>query len=104
MSSYPLAQAASSNGLESWNHNILSFDLDGLESAAEDPSRPVLYKIYRATTPGGQSFLTPTATTYRTDFCDTTAVPATSYCYVVRAQDYSTNEEANVVEWCDQAM
>ncbi|MCP3978337.1 MAG: DUF1565 domain-containing protein, partial [bacterium] len=69
-------------------------------SEAEDDSRPVLYRIYRAETPGGQNFGTPTTTTYRTDHCDTGLSSATTYCYVVRALDYSSNGETNTTEVC----
>ncbi len=88
-------------GLESANGATGEVCLDW--EAATDPSRPVLYKIYRSETSGGQNFAAATDTTYRTDYCDTTVVGLTNYCYVVRAEDYSVNEESNVGEFCAAA-
>ncbi|MCP3982503.1 MAG: DUF1565 domain-containing protein, partial [bacterium] len=71
---------------------------------ADDPARPISYQIYRALSPGGQTFATPTATTYRTGYCDTTVEAETVYCYVVRAEDYVGNEDGNTVELCTTSV
>ncbi|MCP3978416.1 MAG: DUF1565 domain-containing protein, partial [bacterium] len=86
------------DGLESLEAGSNQVCLDWSE--ADDPSRPVLYSIYRAATPGGQTFVTATATTYRTSYCDGTVPPGTTACYVVRAEDYAGNGETNTVELC----
>ncbi len=70
-----------------------------------DPATDVLsgvsfYRIYRATTSGGQNFASPTASvTGAVGFYeDTSVVAGTTYYYVVRAEDGEGNEDANTAE------
>jgi hypothetical protein len=68
---------------------------------ASDPvDPPIVYNVYRATTPGGEDFSKPTFTT-ATDALSYEATGlsfSTTYYFVVRAQDVSKNEDTNVVE------
>ncbi len=70
-------------------------------SPATDPegSTPILYRVYRATTSGGQNFGAPADSTHRADgFADNFLQNGTTYYYVVRAVDAFGNEEGNTVE------
>jgi hypothetical protein len=67
-------------------------------STASDTSPPIHYRIYRATSPGGQDFGSPVGTTDALTYRDTTVANWTSYYYVVRAADALGNEEANTTE------
>jgi len=72
-------------------------------SAATDnvtPSSNIVYLIYMATTSGGQSFVTPTATTApgATTYTLAGLSPNTMYYIVVRARDEAGNTDANTVE------
>lgn len=71
-------------------------------SATPDVTPPeyVTYKVYRATTVGGESFGSPLATTAhgQLGYLDAAVTPGTTYYYVVRATDLTGNQETNVVE------
>jgi hypothetical protein len=71
-------------------------------NAAKDdvtPSSEIVYKIYRATTPGGENF---SRRTYRTVGTTSFETPLLStgktFYFVVRARDRAGNEEANTIE------
>jgi hypothetical protein len=66
--------------------------------AATDPSVPIKYYVYKATSSGGQDYNQPDTTT-----TDTTVVLATlsrfqAYYFVVRAEDAAGNRDTNRVE------
>jgi hypothetical protein len=72
-------------------------------SAAVDnraPPAEIVYNIYWSTTPGGQSFSIPGATSAPGALSGTALglTPNTEYFFVVRAQDPSGNEDSNTVE------
>ncbi|MEW6534147.1 MAG: S8 family serine peptidase [Candidatus Auribacterota bacterium] len=68
-------------------------------SPAYDPSYPVSYNIYRATTSGAQDFNTPLHTLADlTKYTDNTVTNGIMYFYVVRAIDALGNEDNNTVE------
>ncbi len=67
-------------------------------SAATDPSLPITYLIYQATTSGTENYSLPTYTTQTTTFNVTGLNPSTNYYFVVRAQDNSGNIDSNIVE------
>ncbi len=62
-----------------------------------DPSLPITYNIYYSTTPGGQDFSTPDATTLDIGTQITGLQNGGTYYFVVRAQDSAGNEETNTV-------
>jgi hypothetical protein len=63
-----------------------------------DPSTPITYFIFYATTSGGQTFLTPDASTPNTTIQITGLQDGVDYYFVVRARDAAGNWESNVVE------
>jgi len=65
-----------------------------------DPAGALVYHVYAATSPGGQNFSSPTATTApgATSQVLSTLNPSTSYFIVVRAQDTSGNRDSNAVQ------
>ena len=72
-------------------------------TAATDNSTPqaqIVYLVYQATTPGGESFATPTYTTApgATSFAVTGLAASTAYYFVVRAEDTSGNIDGNTVQ------
>jgi hypothetical protein len=70
----------------------------GWPAAVESCSGPVAYEVYRSTDPGfvpGPSTLV--ATTFVTDFVDTSITPGTQHTYLVRAKDNLGNAEFNDV-------
>jgi alpha-tubulin suppressor-like RCC1 family protein/sugar lactone lactonase YvrE len=74
------------------------------EAASDDmtPSSEIVYKIYQATTPGGEDFSEPTYTTApgATSF-ETPVLPfskTTTFYFVVRAEDKAGVEDLNTVE------
>lgn len=71
-------------------------------TAATDNITPssIVYLIYRATTSGGESYATPTATTASgaTSFTDTGLTSGATYYYVVRAKDQAGNIDSNSVQ------
>jgi parallel beta-helix repeat protein len=69
-------------------------------SAATDPSTPITYNIYWATTSGGQNFSTPNATS-SSDTGDTVSglINDQIYYFVVRAEDSYGNEDTNFEEF-----
>jgi hypothetical protein len=72
-------------------------------SAASDNTTAagnIVYRIYRATTSGGQSFAAPTYTSTpgATSFIATGLSPQTRYYFVVRAVDQAGNQDANTVQ------
>ncbi len=64
------------------------------------PQGSMQYLIYMSTTPGGQSFTSPSFTTSpgATSFSVTELTPATTYYFVVRAKDEAGNIDGNAVE------
>jgi hypothetical protein len=72
-------------------------------AAATDDVSPadfLTYLVYRAGTPGGQSFAVPTYTTLpgATSFAATDLLPSTPYYFVVRVRDQAGNVDGNTVE------
>jgi hypothetical protein len=67
-------------------------------SAASDPDIPITYKIYYATSSGGQNFSTPDITTQDISYQVTGLINDQTYYFVVRAEDIYGNEETNAVE------
>jgi len=66
------------------------------DEALESCSAPVLFEVHRSTDPGfvpGPA--TVVATTFATDFVDTSLTPGTAHTYLVRAKDSQGNQEAN---------
>jgi predicted GH43/DUF377 family glycosyl hydrolase len=63
-----------------------------------DPSLPISYYVFYSTTPGGQDFLTPDATTPNLSIDVTGLIDGVPYYFVVRARDSVGNEETNTVE------
>ena len=65
-----------------------------------DPSGSIVYNIYMAQTPSGQTFATPTATTLPGALSEVVGglQPSTAYYFVVRAMDTAGNEDTNLVE------
>ena len=70
--------------------------------AADDVDAPglIVYNVYGSTVSGGQNFLVPDVTSAPGATSEVAGglVPSTTYFLVVRAQDSSANEEANMVE------
>jgi hypothetical protein len=64
------------------------------------PSSEIVYRIYRATTAGGEHFSTPTYTTAAgvTSFETPRLTTARTFYFVVRARDRAGNEDSNKVE------
>ncbi len=69
-------------------------------TAAADPTGPITYLIYRATSPGGENYSAPTYTTAGTSFTATPLASPANYCFVVHAQDAAGNVDTNTVEQC----
>ncbi len=65
---------------------------------ATDPSYPITYNIYMATTAGGQNFASPNYVTDQTSIEVGGLITDQPYYFVVRAQDSAGNEDANAVE------
>jgi len=69
-------------------------------AAATDPSTPITYNIYWATSSGGQNFVTPNQTsTLGTGDSVTGLANGTPYYFVVRAEDSQGNEDTNTTEF-----
>ena len=69
-------------------------------AAATDPSTPITYDIYWATTAGGENYATPSQTsTSATGATVTGLTDGTPYYFVVRAKDSAGNEDTNTVEY-----
>ena len=72
------------------------------ETASDNktPSRAIVYKIYQATSPGGENFSQPTYTTKRGRLSfDTPPLASTeAFYFVVRAIDTAGNEDTNTIE------
>ncbi|UCD92615.1 MAG: hypothetical protein JSV43_01445 [Methanobacteriota archaeon] len=75
----------------------LAIDSDTSECNT-DPSLPIFYNIYHSTVPGGQDFQSPNATTPTTEYDIFGLQNGIPYYFVVRAQDWAGNEDANQVE------
>ncbi|MDP8223367.1 MAG: C25 family cysteine peptidase [Candidatus Lernaella stagnicola] len=73
-------------------------------SAATDLTTPIMYRIYRAETSGGQNFSVPIGETAETEFVDTGLENFVTYYYVVRAIDPFSHEDDNVVELSDMTV
>lgn len=72
-------------------------------NAATDDNTPtanIVYQVYQATSPMGQSFATPTATTQpgATSYTVTGLAAATKYYFIVRARDAAGNIDKNTIE------
>ena len=71
-------------------------------NAAKDdvtPSSEIVYKIYRATTPGGENFSRRTYRTVGTTSFETPLLPTgKTFYFVVRARDRAGNEDSNTIE------
>ena len=67
-------------------------------SPASDESAPILYYIYRSTSPGAENFSYPIGSTNTTYFIDTGLETGRTYYYVVRAEDSRGNMDDNTVE------
>ena len=68
-------------------------------AAASDPSTPITYDIYWATTAGGENYATPNQTSSSGTGATVTGLTnGTPYYFVVRAKDSAGNEESNAVE------
>jgi predicted GH43/DUF377 family glycosyl hydrolase len=68
-----------------------------LDECNSDPSLPITYNIYYSTTPGGQNFLDPDATTQLTAIQITGLHNGVTYYFIVRAEDAAGNEETNTI-------
>ena len=70
------------------------------------PAGQIVYNVYIALTPAGQSFGTPDATSApgATSFVVGGLLPQTDYFFVVRAEDPSGNEETNTIERSDRTF
>ena len=72
------------------------------DAATDDRNPPglIVYNIYMATTSGGEDYQAPLATTLSGAllFRVNGLAPSTDYYFVVRAEDTSGNEDANIVE------
>ena len=82
---------------------LTSFSIEVTWAAATDDNTPagqIVYHAYASTTPGGQGFGLPDATSAPGDTTVTVGSlqPTTTYHIVVRAEDLANNEDANVVE------
>jgi hypothetical protein len=66
-------------------------------AAAQDDS-PVVYRVFRATSPGGEDFGAPLATTAELGYVDSDVTNGEWYFYVVRAVDALGHSDANTVE------
>ncbi|MHA2265665.1 MAG: fibronectin type III domain-containing protein, partial [Candidatus Thorarchaeota archaeon] len=64
---------------------------------AWDPSPPISYNIYIATTSGGQNFFVPDYSTSLTTFRVSGLLNGTRYYFVVRAEDFWGFEDSNTV-------
>ncbi len=64
------------------------------------PAAQIVYLVFQASTPGAESFATPTASTSpgASSFAVAGLTPATDYYFVVRARDQAENVERNQVE------
>jgi hypothetical protein len=71
-------------------------------NAAKDdvtPSSEIAYKIYRATTPGGENFSRRTYRTVGATSFETPLLPTgKTFYFVVRARDRAGNEDSNTIE------
>ncbi len=65
---------------------------------ATDPSYPITYNVYMATSSGGQNFASPDYTTDQTTLQISGLTDEQEYFFVVRAEDSAGNEESNSVE------
>jgi hypothetical protein len=65
---------------------------------ATDPSTPIDYNIYMATTSMGQNFLVPNYTTQLTTYQVGGLTDGVQYYFIVRAQDSLGFEETNTIE------
>ena len=70
------------------------------------PASSIAYHVYAATTPGGQDFLSPAATTGVGELRAvlTGLTPGTTYYVVVRAEDLAGNEDSNTTEVSAQTL
>ena len=78
-----------------------SIQVDWLDASDNvDLPSAIIYNVYVAITPGGQNFATPDVTSPAgaTSQVVGSLSPGTTYYVVVRAEDTSGNEDANVVE------
>jgi len=71
-------------------------------NAAKDdvtPSSEIVYKIYRATSPGGENFSRRTYRTVGVTSFETPLLPTGKpFYFVVRARDRAGNEDSNTIE------
>jgi hypothetical protein len=71
-------------------------------NAAKDdvtPSSEIVYKIYRATIPGGENFSRRTYRTVGATSFETPLLPTgKTFYFVVRARDRAGNEDSNTIE------
>jgi hypothetical protein len=71
-------------------------------NAAKDdvtPSSQIVYKIYRATAPGGENFSRRTYRTVGATSFETPLLPTgRTFYFVVRARDRAGNEDSNTIE------
>ncbi len=71
-------------------------------AASDDYAQPteIVYDIFQSTSPGGEAFGAPTATTVAgaTNFTVSGLLPVTKYYFVVRARDLAGNQDTNAIE------
>jgi fibronectin type 3 domain-containing protein len=93
----PTFSGATGIALNSSNQPVVTWALASDDFTAVDS---VAFKVYRATTPGGQNFASPLATLAGgvTRYVDLTAAEGTTYYYVIRAFDAAGNTETNTTE------
>ncbi|MBA3045378.1 MAG: Ig-like domain-containing protein [Candidatus Thermoplasmatota archaeon] len=86
------------SGITSANDMFLGGSVTLSWNPASDPSYPITYNVYMATTSGGQNFAAPNYVTDQTDTQIGGLTDGQPYYFVVRAQDSAGNEDSNSVE------
>lgn len=85
-------------GIQYANDTVWTGTLNLSWNPASDPSTPITYNIYLATSSGAQDFSTPNYTTQNTKYKVSGLTNGITYYFVVRAEDKFGNEDNNTVE------